>query len=338
MIRRPSSVVSGEPMPKKINVLFLPPKNPAMFTPWVDDVVAIVGSRHNLKFFDFNQPIAPQFQGAEMVIDFGGSVGTREMLDVAHDTRLWQVLGTGIDHFDLDYWRAKKMPVANCPGPFSAVALAECAMMFILMLTRHYNETQSNLRNGIQNLPAGIELIGLKLGLIGFGASAIELARRVKSFGLRISAIDIRNVGEDEKRELGVEFVGRPDDLDALIADSDFVSLHLHLNAETRHTMDARRIALMKPTAYLINVARGALVDEAALEKALVEGKIAGAGLDVFSQEPPNLNSPLFHLPNVITTPHIAGVTNGTSRKRAQVAADNADRLAAGLEPLYRVD
>jgi len=211
-------------------------------------------------------------------------------------------------------------------------------MMFILMLTRHYNETQSNLRNGIQNLPAGIELIGLKLGLIGFGASAIELARRVKSFGLRISAIDIRNVGEDEKRELGVEFVGRPDDLDALIADSDFVSLHLHLNAETRHTMDARRIALMKPTAYLINVARGALVDEAALEKALVEGKIAGAGLDVFSQEPPNLNSPLFHLPNVITTPHIAGVTNGTSRKRAQVAADNADRLAAGLEPLYRVD
>src|SRR5581483_957335 len=264
MIRRPSSVVSGEPMPKKINVLFLPPKNPAMFTPWVDDVVAIVGSRHNLKFFDFNQPIAPQFQGAEMVIDFGGSVGTREMVDAAHDTRLWQVLGTGLDHFDLEYWRSKNMPVANCPGPFSAVALAECAMMFILMLTRRYNETQANQRSGVQNLPAGIELIGLRLGRIGFGASAIELARRAKPFGLRMSAIDIRDVSEDEKRELGVDFVGKPEDLDRVIAEADFLSLHLHLNKETRHIIDARRLALMKPTAYLINVARGALVDEAA--------------------------------------------------------------------------
>ncbi len=324
-------------MTQRINVLFLPPRNPAMFKPWVDDVVAIVGARHNLKLFDYDAPLAPQFKDMTVVIDMGGSMGTREMVDAAHDTRLWQVLGTGLDHFDLEYWRSKNMPVANCPGPFSAVALAECAMMFILMLTRRYNETQANQRSGVQNLPAGIELIGLRLGMIGFGASAIELARRAKPFGLRMSAIDIRDVSEDEKRELGVDFVGKPEDLDRVIAEADFLSLHLHLNKETRHIIDARRLALMKPTAYLINVARGALVDEAALEKALVEGKIAGAGLDVFGKEPPDLNSPLFHLPNVITTPHIAGVTDGTSRKRAQVAAENADRIAAGLEPLYQV-
>ena len=94
----------------------------------------------------------------------------------------------------------------------------------------------------------------------------------------------------------------------------------------------------MKPSAFLINVARGALVDEQALSRALVEGRIAGAGLDVFEKEPPDPEDPIFKLPTVVNTPHIAGVTDGTSRKRARVAADNADRVAAGLEPLYRVD
>jgi phosphoglycerate dehydrogenase-like enzyme len=94
----------------------------------------------------------------------------------------------------------------------------------------------------------------------------------------------------------------------------------------------------MKPTAFLVNVARGALVDEAALTEALVAGRLGGAGLDTFSQEPPDLSSPIFSLPNVVATQHIAGVTDGTSRKRAACAADNVERIAAGLEPLYRVD
>jgi D-3-phosphoglycerate dehydrogenase len=93
----------------------------------------------------------------------------------------------------------------------------------------------------------------------------------------------------------------------------------------------------MKPTAFLINVARGALVDETALIEALAEGKIAGAGLDVFGQEPPDLDSVIFNLPNVIATPHISGTTDGTSRKRAGAAAENVDRIAAGLEPLYLI-
>jgi phosphoglycerate dehydrogenase-like enzyme len=126
--------------------------------------------------------------------------------------------------------------------------------------------------------------------------------------------------------------------MDRVIAESDCVSLHLHLNQETHHTMDARRIGLMKPDAYLINVARGALVDESALVVALQEGRIAGAGLDVFSSEPIEPSSALLALPNVVATPHIAGITNGTSRRRAEFAAANIDRVANGLEPLARVD
>lgn len=326
-------------MAEQLTVLFLPhPLGPSMFKPSGDDVIAAVGDRHDLRILDYDQPIAPQFDGVDVVIDHGGSAGTREMADAAAgEVRLWQILGTGFDHFDLDYWRSKNLPVANCPGIFSAVALAECAVMFMLMLARQYPVTQTNLKEGELYRPVGMELEGLSLGIIGFGASGIELARRAAPFGLKMSVIDIRDVGEDEVREFGLDFVGKPKDLDAVIAASDFVSLHLHLNEETRHTIDARRLRLMKPTAFLINVARGALVDEDALIQVLAEGKIGGAGLDVFGQEPPDLNSEIFNLPNVIATPHISGATDGTSRKRAGAAAENVDRIAAGLEPLYLI-
>ena len=325
-------------MPERLTVLFLPhPLGPSMFKPSGDDVIAAIGDRHDLRILDYDQPIAPQFEGVDVVIDHGGSAGTREMADAAGTVRLWQILGTGFDHFDTDYWRSKQLPVANCPGIFSAVALAECAMMFILMLARQYPVTQTNLNQGELYRPVGMELDGLNLGIVGFGASGIELARRAGPFGLKMSAIDIRDVGADEVDEFGLEFVGKPKDLDSVIATSDFLSLHLHLNEETRHTIDARRLRLMKPTAFLINVARGALVDEAALIEALAEGKIAGAGLDVFGQEPPDLDSAIFSLPNVIATPHISGGTDGTSRKRASAAAENVDRIAAGLEPLYLI-
>ena len=273
-------------MSQRLNILLLPhPLRESMFRPWGEDVMAAIGDRHRLRVYDSSQDLARQFEGVDVVIDQSGSAGTREMADLAAGgCRLWQVLGTGVDAFDLDYWRSKGIPVANTPGPFSGVALAECAMMFILMLTRKYPVTQAYMQQGDFYEPVGLELVGLKLGIIGFGASGSELARRA------------------------------------------------------RHIIDERRLGLMKPSAFLVNVARGALVDEPALSRALVEGRIAGAGLDVFGKEPPDPEDPIFKLPTVVTTPHIAGVTDGTSRKRARVAADNADRVAAGLEPLYRVD
>ena len=277
--------------------------------------------------------------GVDVVIDQGGSSGTREMADLAKDkVSLWQILGTGVDHFDLDYWKKKNIPVANTPGPFSAVALAECAMMFILMLTRKYSQTQLNLRKNVLYEPVGIELSDLKLGILGLGASGKELARRALPFGLRILAVDSREVSSKEIEELKIEFCGSSSDIDWLVSESDILSLHLPLNEETRHLIDDRRLRLMKSSAFLINVARGSLVDEEALTKILVEKRIAGAGLDVYGQEPLDLEHEIFQFPTVLTTPHIAGVTDGTSRKRAKAAADNINRIATGVDPLYRVD
>jgi phosphoglycerate dehydrogenase-like enzyme len=322
---------------KRLKVLLLPPP-PRMKDPWQRDIVAAVGSRHELNIYDKDAASPPQFEGIDAVIDFGGSMGTREMADVASSVRLWQIHGTGIDHFDLEYWRQKDIPVANCPGEYTGIPLAESALMFMIMLARRWYETQDNLRQGILYVPLGSELANKCLGLVGFGASARELARRAKAFAMRISAIDIRDVSEEDQQEFGLEFVGKPRDLDRVIQESDFLSLHLHLNDETRHIIDARRLRLMKPTSYVINVARGALVDEQALYSALAGGRLAGAGLDVFSTEPMDPDHPLLKLPNVVATPHIAGTTDGTSQRRAAFAAKNIDRIADGLEPLHRLD
>jgi len=325
-------------MSKGLRVLFLPP-GPLQTKPWFNDVVSSVSSRHSLLVFECKRDLKTQFHEVDAVIDFGGKRGTREMADVAAGrVRLWQILGTGFDHFDLSYFKSKSIPVSNCPGYLSAPPLGDCALMFLLMLARRWHESQAELREGNLYNPVCQELKGLRLGLIGFGASAREFALKVRPFEMRVSAIDIRDISPAEAKEFSLEFVGRPEDIDKVIGESDCISIHLHLNQETHHTIDARRIALMKPTAYLINVARGSLVDEAALLRALQEGRIAGAGLDVFGSEPLDPNNPFLTMPNVVATPHIAGITNGTSRRRAEFAAANIDRVADGLEPLARVD
>jgi phosphoglycerate dehydrogenase-like enzyme len=323
-------------MSKRMKVLFLAPP-PGFEELGREEVIKTVGARHDLTIYDSKAPVARQFSGVDVVLDFGGIMGRREMADVASSVKLWQVLGTGIDHFDLEYWQQRNIPVANCPGKFTGEPLAEFALMLMIMLSRRWSTAQDNLRNRVLNLPLGRELGGRVLGLVGFGGSARELARRAKVFGMRILAIDIRDVSAEEQTEFGLEFIGKPDDLDRMIGQVDFLSLHLHLNDETRHIIDARRLSLLKPTAIFINVARGALVDEQALYQALKEGRLAGAGLDAFGTEPPDPDSPLLKLPNVVAAPHISGNTDGTWRRRAACAAENVDRLAAGLEPLYGI-
>lgn len=321
---------------RRLKVLFLPL---ATVDPiWQDEVVKVVAPQHDLAIYDAGRDLAAQFAGVEAVLDVGGSVGTKEMYDAARDARLWHILGTGLDHVDLAYMKTKGFAIANCPGQFSAVGLAECAMMYILMLSRRFHETQANFRARVMYQPTGSELVGKMLGIVGFGASGQELARRARAFGMRLQAIDVRPIEEHILAELQPEFVGSPDDLDRVVSESDFLSLHLHLTPQTRHTLDARRLGLMKPTAYVINVARGALVDEVALAEALLRGRIGGAGLDAFGQEPPDPTLPVYQLPNVVVTPHTSGSTDGTARNRAAAAAENLDRLAQGLEPLYRVD
>lgn len=321
----------------KLNVLFLPPP-PHHQHPWGDDVIAAVGNRHHLSIYDATQPAERQFRQIEAVIDFGGSMGTRAMADVATSVKLWQILGNGIDHFDVEYWRARGILVANCPGEMTGVPLAELVVMFMLQLSRGWHQSQHNLRTSHMYAPFGMELEGRTLGLVGFGATARRVAQRAHGFGMRTIAIDVRQVSDAEKSEFGVTWVRGPEHLDQLLAESNFVSLHLHLTPATRHIIDARRLALMKRGAFLINVSRGALVDEDALVTALHTQHLGGAGLDVFGKEPPGPDHPLLQFSNVVATPHLAGQTYETSRRRAAFAAENVDRLARGETPLALIE
>ena len=159
-----------------------------------------------------------------------------------------------------------------------------------------------------------------------------------KGLRIRVKALDILPLEDNIAEDVRPVFGGSPNDMDAVISQCDFLSLHVHLAPATRHIIGEQRLGLLKPTTFLVNVVRGALVDEDALGRALLAEKIAGAGIDVFAQEPPALHRPEYSLPNFIVTPHVSGQTDDTVRNRFAIAAENARRLVAGEEILNLVN
>jgi phosphoglycerate dehydrogenase-like enzyme len=251
--------------------------------------------------------------------------------------KLWQVLGTGLDHTDVAYILESGLPLANTPGQFSSVALAEHALFLMLLFAKRFFDSRNSLRSRVMCEPMNEELHGKTLGLLGLGASGRELAVRAKALGMRIMAIDIAPITQSVQATCGIDFFGKPGELPRLLAESDYVSIHMPLTSATRRMIDRAGLSLMKPSAVIINVARGEIIDETALAEALNSGRIRGAGLDVFPSEPVDPDHPLLRLPNVVATPHVAGVTFGTSRRRAQAVVENLERLSQGLSPLYQV-
>jgi phosphoglycerate dehydrogenase-like enzyme len=307
--------------------------------PWLTDFrEAAEATGLDFAVLDDESDLEQRFAGVSVVVDQGGH-GTKAMIDAgaAAGVRLWQVLGTGLDHTEVDHIQLRGIPLANTPGQFSAIALAEHALFFILALAKRSREAERNCHAGVMYMPVSDELAGQVLGIVGLGASGGELARRAGVLGMRIRAVDIAPVSPERLGELGVEQFAGLDGIDELLRASDYVSVHMPLNDDTRHIIDERRIGLLKPTAYLLNVARGRLIDENALADALGRGAFAGAGIDVFGEEPLRPDNPLLHLDNVVVTPHTAGVTRGTSRRRSQVCVENANRVLAGEEPRFVV-
>ena len=295
------------------------------------DFVKAIEGRFSFEVYDPERPPAEQFEGVGVVVDPGGAVGTRALIDaaLAADVKLWQVTTNGTDHVDVAYFLEQGLPLANSPGRLSAVPLAEHVVLLILCFAKNLDH---NRAAGWQRR-IGEELAGKRLGLIGFGASAREVARRAWPLGMRILAIDVVDFPQAELDEFHVEFLGGPEQLDSVLAQADYLSLHVHLNATTRHMIDGRALGLMKPTAVLLNVARGELIDEAALVEALQQGWIKGAGLDVYEQEPLPADHPLLQLEDVILTPHSSGYTPDTPRRRMEAAVANVERIAKGQPP-----
>ena len=256
---------------------------------------------------------------------------TAEMIAAAPRLRLIQKIGVGVNTIDLDAAKARGIAVCNLPGT-NARAVAELTLALMLAVLRRLPRFDAAMRRGEWSDPAlqdGVgELGGRTVGLVGYGAIPRLLAPVLAALGCRLIYTS---------RMPRADAVGEWRTLDALLSESDVVSLHLPLTAETETLIDARALARMKPGAILINTARGGLVDQSALTQVLTDGKLAGAGLDVFVHEPHDAKEPLFHLPNVVLTPHIGWLTTGTFDRSFALAAENCRRIAAGEALLHQV-
>ncbi len=250
---------------------------------------------------------------------------TREVIEAAENLEVIARGGVGLDNIDLDAAEKAGIKVVNTPEASSA-SVAEHALGLCFALARNLMRAHTTTTAGKWEKKAlkGVELGGKTLGIIGIGRIGRELAKRAIGIGMTVIASDPLVKPEDVE-PLGIELVG----ITQVLGESDFVSLHIPLNLETKGLIGASEFEMMKPTAYLVNCARGGVVDEDALYKALKEKVIAGAALDVFESEPPG-GSPLLELDNIALTPHIAASTvDGQRRVGLEVARKVLEVLGA---------
>jgi glyoxylate reductase len=258
-----------------------------------------------------------------------------ELLDAARALKAVANFAVGVDNIDLAAATARGIPVTNTPGVLTD-ATAELAWALILATARRLVEGDRLVRRGgftgwAPTLLRGVQLAGATLGLVGAG-------RIGTATGLRASAFAVRVVYFDRHPSERLDAAGaRRVELDELLRASDIVSLHLPLTHETRHLIGARELALMKPTALLVNTGRGALLDEAALVEALRAKRIAAAGLDVYEHEPA-LTPSLAELDNVVLLPHLGSATVATRDRMAVMAAESLVAILDGRRPEHAVN
>ncbi|WP_141334139.1 phosphoglycerate dehydrogenase [Paenibacillus sp. tmac-D7] len=235
--------------------------------------------------------------------------------------------GVGVDNIDLAKAREYGIQVTNVPGG-NANAVAELAVGLILSMIRNIPALHQSARRGYWDRYVGEEIQGKTVGLLGFGNIAQMTAKKLQGFDVKLIAYD-KYPNADKAKEYGVELVSSDD----VLKRSDVVSMHLPSLKETYHMMSDEQFSMMKKTAFFVNTARGALVDEKALHRALQTRSIAGAAIDVYEQEPVSGDNPLFQLDNLISTPHTAAETVETYRRVGLVTAQALLDVFAGKEP-----
>jgi phosphoglycerate dehydrogenase-like enzyme len=251
--------------------------------------------------------------------------------------RMVHQFGVGLEGVDIPAATSKGIYVANVPSNEAggnAISVAEHAIFLMLALARKYPAASRNLVQGTTwGAPIGAQLRGKTVTIVGLGNIGAALVERLKAFGMRV-------LGTRRNPDLpvrNIDYLGGPDDLPRLLGESDFVVMAVPVTDETRGMIGHAELAVIKKGAFIVNVARGPLIDYDALVQALENGQLAGAGLDVFWHEPVDPTDPLFQL-NVIATPHVAGVTDTSYDEIVRDMAANVDRLRQGLHPVNCVN
>lgn len=244
------------------------------------------------------------------------------LMDAAPNLKIISQMAVGVDNIDVHHATQKGIVVGNTPGVLTETT-ADLAWALLMAVARRVVEAHNEVQQGIWRpwgpyVLCGQDLFGATLGVVGLGRIGQAVARRAAGFSMKVLYTNPRRNPEAEAR-LGAEYVT----LDELLSRSDYISLHTYLSSQTRQMISHEQFARMKPNAILINTARGAVVDTAALIEALQQGKIAGAGLDVTDPEPINFDNPLLRMPNVVITPHIASAGTHTRERMAHMIVEN---------------
>lgn len=268
-----------------------------------------------------------EYPNEEMLIELVGDVEaiivrskpkvTRKVIEAAPKLKVIGRAGVGLDNIDIEAAKEKGIKVVNSPAA-SSRSVAELTIALIFAVARKIAFADRKMREGVwaKKQSMGIELEGKTIGIVGFGRIGYNVAKIAKALGMNVLLYD-PYPNEERAKEVGGKFVS----LEELLKESDVVTIHVPLIDATYHLINEERLKLMKPTAILINAARGAVIDTDALVKALQEGWIAGAGLDVFEEEPLPKDHPLTKLDNVVLTPHIgASTVEAQMRAGVQVA------------------
>jgi glyoxylate reductase len=256
-----------------------------------------------------------------------------EVINSAPNLRIIAQYAVGFDNIDLKAATKRGIYVTNTPEVLTETT-ADFAFALMLAVARRVVEADKYVRNGKWKVAwhplmmLGEDVHGRTLGIVGLGRIGSAVARRAKGFDMKILYYDVIR-REDLEKELGIKYV----DLETLLRESDFVTIHTPLTPETYHLIGEKQLRMMKKTAFLINTSRGKVVDQKALYKALKEGWIAGAALDVFEQEPISMDDPLLELENVVLAPHIASATHETRSKMAEIVAENLLAFKRGEVP-----
>ncbi len=272
----------------------------------------------------------------ELLIDVDGYIAGLDEIDaVAFDSapilKVVSRYGVGYNNVDLNAASKNGVIVTNTPGA-NAIAVAELTIALILNMLRPILPAVQRTKQGEWPRYKGFSLDGKTVGLLGLGAIGKETAKRLAGFGCRVMAYDLY---PDEKfaAEYGIEM----SILDVILPAADIISLHLPGTAETREIVNAEFIDKMKPGAWLVNTARGDLISEKALVDAIENGKLSGAALDVYSEEPPPHSSPIFSFDQIITTPHMGAHADSATNAMGRMAMDECLRVLQGVEPKYQV-
>lgn len=259
---------------------------------------------------------------------------TDKALNRADKLKIISMHGVGVDNINIEAATQRGIYVANVPAiGKEAVAVADLTFGLILAIARKIPQADLMVKSGKWGRIIGLDVGGKTIGVIGIGRIGNAVIKRAKGFEMEILAFDLY---KDEKlaSKFGVKYVS----LEKLLKESDFVTIHVPLTKDTKKLIGEKELNLMKQSSCLINVARGEIVDEKALYLALKEKRIAGAGLDVYSPEPPAKDNPLLKLDNIITTPHCAPYTPGSLRDIDYTTALNIVKALNGEKPLYAVN